>query len=515
MNEKLNIYDNLNVEYSAITSLFKGVYISGVTFRGDLNSSYIGSGQSIINNTIFSYQNNLIDYAQVQINNRIDTNPKLLNFQNNPLSGNNKILTGSTNVSINNNDGGNFKLVQSIKAMNLRQVTVTTSGDNYYNISNLNPVNFNGQYPNRAQSILLIPECVVKLNGISGGTEGRVVTIINGGKFIIILENLNTNSSSNNQFKFKNNKFFILNPNNSITVTYNDNLQKWVDNGNMEDFGMDYLEIFNNNFSGILPSPAAATPSLFDNSTFPLQTKYFSIYGNPSGITTDGTSVYFNNSEQQVCLLRGKNTTAGNRDGRVRIGLPYGTQDKFQKSGTSFVFLSSFRMNPNGPTNGNLDNWSIIFGLNNTDLTSNYTTLTSNNTQDPNLNGGAFWVFNNYNNNSITKYSLQTTGNSTTTQNSSFSITNLYSQNFYDFGIFYKPISGGTIGSVTFFWNNKNGGTSDNFTIEPPIFISADNIKGSPSITFYGNTLFSGNSNLNNISSLFINYMGYKLNKNL
>ncbi len=35
----------------------------------------------------------------------IDTNPKLLNFQNNPLSGNNKILTGSTNVSINNNDG--------------------------------------------------------------------------------------------------------------------------------------------------------------------------------------------------------------------------------------------------------------------------------------------------------------------------------------------------------------------------------------------------------------------------
>ena len=213
--EKLNIYDNINISYSAITNTLNSNEISGVTFNGLLNSSFVGSGQSIINNTIFSYQSGLTDYIQTQINDKINTQPKLLNFSSNSYSGNNKILTGLTNVTIENTpQSGNYKLIQSIKKLNLSQVTVVTSGDGTYNISNLNPQNFNESYPNRAQSILLIPQCVIRLNGIVGGEDGRIITVINGGKFIVIFENLNNSSDLENQFKFKNNKFFILNPNN-------------------------------------------------------------------------------------------------------------------------------------------------------------------------------------------------------------------------------------------------------------------------------------------------------------
>lgn len=508
--EKLNIYDNIYVEYSAITTTLKSnTGISGSTFIGSLNASFVGSGQSIINNTIFSYQDGLTDYIQPQINNRIDTIPKLLNFQTNLNSGSNKILTGLTNVSIES-QGVNYKLVQSIKKLNLLQVTISTSGDVNYNVSNLDPQNFNDAYPNRAQSILLIPQCVIRLNGIVGGEDGRIITIINGGKFIVILENLVNDSDFENQFKFKNNKFFILNPNNSITLTYNNNIQKWVDNGRLENYGLDYYEEFNKNYSGILPSSVVFT-SLYDNRFFPFATKYFSLYGNPSGVTTDGPSVYFN-GDGQVCVLRGKNSNTTNRDGRVRLGLPFGEQNKFQKSGTSLVLLSKFRMNPNSP-NINVDNWSIIFGLNNSNLDSTYTTLTSNNTQPPNLNGGVFWNLSAFPTPSYPSYYVQTTANTITGGSSDFvNVADLLTSE-YEFGIYYSPKSGATNGSATFFWRKDD--ISEPIKIQTPISVTSTDIKGTPSITFYGNTLYSGNTDINYVSSLFINYMGYKINKNI
>ena len=510
--EKLNIYDNINISYSAITNTLNSNEISGVTFNGLLNSSFVGSGQSIINNTIFSYQSGLTDYIQTQINDKINTQPKLLNFSSNSYSGNNKILTGLTNVTIENTpQSGNYKLIQSIKKLNLSQVTVVTSGDGTYNISNLNPQNFNESYPNRAQSILLIPQCVIRLNGIVGGEDGRIITVINGGKFIVIFENLNNSSDLENQFKFKNNKFFILNPNNSITLIYNSDIQKWVYNGLLDNYGLDYYEEFNRNYSGILPTLGVNASTGYDNTTFPFATKYFSLYGNPSGVTTEGSSIYFN-GDGQVCLLRGKGTNNNNRDGRVRLGMPFGEQTKFQKSGTSLVLLSKFRMNPNSP-DINLDNWSIIFGLNNSNLDSTYNTLTSNNEQPPNLNGGVFWNLSAYPQPEYPLYYVQTTGNTTTFNGSDFpSVVDLKGGE-YEFGIYYLPKSGNTDGSATFFWRKDDIGEPT--SIQPPIPVTSTDIKGSPSITFYGNTLYSGNTDINNISSLFINYMGYKVNKNI
>ena len=250
---------------------------------------------------------------------------------------------------------------------------------------------------------------------------------------------------------------------------------------------------------------------MYDNRFFPFATKYFSLYGNPSGVTTDGPSVYFN-GDGQVCILRGKNSNTNNRDGRVRLGLPFGEQNKFQKSGTSLVLLSKFRMNPNSP-NINVDNWSIIFGLNNSNLDSTYTTLTSNNTQPPNLNGGVFWNLSAFPTPINPSYYVQTTANTTTVDSSDFvNVADLLTSE-YEFGIYYLPKSGGTSGSATFFWRKDD--INEPVSIQTPISVTSTDIKGTPSITFYGNTLYSGNTDINYVSSLLINYMGYKINKNI
>ena len=78
------IYNNFSVELSSTTTnSILTLTSTGKTYNGRLNASYIGVNTSLINNTHFHYLTGLTDYIQVQLNNKLETQPSILNFTTN------------------------------------------------------------------------------------------------------------------------------------------------------------------------------------------------------------------------------------------------------------------------------------------------------------------------------------------------------------------------------------------------------------------------------------------------
>ena len=67
-----------------------------------------------------------------------------------------------------------------------------------------------------------------------------------------------------------------------------------------------------------------------------------------------------------------------------------------------------------------------------------------------------------------------------------------------------------TWSGATFFWNNKTN-NSDDFKIIQSINVNNTETFGVPNITFYGAYNYSGNSNLNNVAGLCIDYLYFRI----
>ena len=92
---------------------------------------------------------------------------------------------------------------------------------------------------------------------------------------------------------------------------------------------------------------------------------------------------------------------------------------------------------------------------------------------------------------------------------SSFSLSNIQSEQPKIFGVYHKPFRNSVDSVSTFFWANISG-ESENYTIEEPLSgaqISNGTIKGVPSLIFYGNSNYTPESNINNNAKVQINYL--------
>ena len=233
MGKYLKIYSDLSISDSATTKSFTANSIFSKVIYGDLNSQFIGSGDSLFNrsnlvtNTEFTRLSGLTGYVQTQLNSKIQKDVPSITYLTDNVLTNERQLSGRTNVSVSGTTSP-LDIYLDLDYLKFNVINDTISGDNVkYSVNNYNPTNWSGNYPNRAFNIRISTTRVVKLTGLSGGTDGRTVTITNYGTYLLILEHLGEGSDSQNRFKLEDNTSLFLQPNNSITMLYSVFYNKW------------------------------------------------------------------------------------------------------------------------------------------------------------------------------------------------------------------------------------------------------------------------------------------------
>jgi hypothetical protein len=499
----LKFYNGLDVENSLLFSLVSANTISASTFYGSLNAQYLASG---ITNTKFSYNNTLVDYIQPQLNNKALSGEPFLIFSND-VFGSQKTLIGGTDITIKTGFTSDKVLMlnSGLSLINVSSITDNINISYPFTINNYSPVGFSDSIVN----INLNPNSVIKITGISGTTSGRNLILQNISDYLIILENIGTASTSNNQFYFTNKTSYFLKPNSQIQIIYNSTINKWTDtiNSNNGLINYDYFKL-SDTFDGRWFPNSSVVPARTLRTTFPKNGNIFSIESNPNNLVFNQTAFY--SSENGLRIFRGIGTTPGTRYGRISVGYANSDIDLQTSSANSLTIVSKFSvLKPSEPFLSNSDNWVISFGTNNNLLSSDYPTLTNNNTAFPNFGGGSFWLFDWKSNQNYARYAIQSTSNTSTVGISSFNLSDIQSEQPKIFGIYHKPLRNSVDSVSTFFWANISG-ESENYTIEQPLSgsqISNGTIKGVPSLIFYGNSNYTPESNINDNAKVQINYL--------
>ena len=499
----LKIYNGLNVDGILLFSSVSANTISASTFYGSINAQYLASG---ITNTKFSFNNSLSDFIQPQLNNKALSGEPFLIYSTN-VFGSQKILTGGTDITINTGFTTNKVSISNsgLSLINVNSITDNININYPFTINDYSPVGFNSTIVN----INLNPDSVIKITGISGGTSGRNIILQNLSDYLIILENLGTASTSNLQFYFTNKTSYFLKPNSQIQIVYNSIINKWTDtiNNNNGLINYDYFKLSDTFDGRLFPNTQILTINSL-RSTYPKNGDIFSIESNPNNLVTNQTAFY--SSENGLRIFRGIGSTSGPRYGRISVGYANLDIDLQTNSAYSLTIVSKFSvLKPSAPFLSDSDNWVITFGTNNNLLSSDYPTLTASNTTFPNFGGGSFWLFDWKSNQNYARYAIQSTGNTSIVSASSFSLSNIQSEQPKIFGVYHKPFRNSVDSVSTFFWANISG-ESENYTIEQPLSgsqISNDTVKGVPSLIFYGNSNYTPESNINNNAKVQINYL--------
>ena len=515
MSKIIKTYGNLLVSSTANTLSFTSNTINGGILLGNIDASFIGTGDSLTNksnfvtNTEFIYLSGLTGHVQTQINEKSSSSLSYLTTSSSPNLTNSKIISADTNIKFVTTSTG-LTINQWIGALEFGSISVSTSGDSSYSVNNLTLSGWNDLYPNRALQIKINPLCVLKLTGLVGGSDGRMVTITNVGNFLIIIENLSQSSNSDNNFLLHNKSSYFLGKNSSINFLYNNNLKKWVQN----------LSYPNNKFL------------IYDDFT----KSYFSditttsLYSGLTSASTLSTIIYSGGTQPGATFVPGFRTFSGCATGAVELyknfqnnstnstsSISIGFRDNYKgfqsKTGYSMTIISKFTSIKNVPPFlGPLDNWALTLGTKNVNILTNYSATTNSNTTFPNFNGGTFWLFDYSGNPQYARFAVQDTSNSTIVRNSTFNLLDVTGNTFKTFGVYSLTPSGSSLGSSTFFWC-VNSGNSENYIIEPPIFHTGGTINGYPSLTFYGAYNYSGNSNFNNVSKIVVDNFGFDFKK--
>jgi len=509
MSQLYNIYGNLLVNGSATSNSLSSTTITASTFYGAIDAKYIGTGATIgsipniVTNQEFTYLSGLTGFAQTQINTKAPIDSPFITYSASNRLQNYKIISGGTNI-LTGISNTHFSISAKIGALEVGVVTITTSGDSNYSLNNFNP---NGL--SAATQIIIIPQNVIKISGISGGTSGRYLTITNSGNYPIIFENLGTGSSSSNRFKLTNDESWLLTPNKTINLVYNTTILNWIPVLTLNKRGVDTFDDF-----------YSVTTSRDTNPTStPQSTPFYYIYGVGSGPSTSTGCRVWQQSCANACIEMARYVSSSaspplgvgpNPTTRLRVGLRNGFNSYESTSGTGFLMLT-LASTVNGGFNVSTDNYAITFGTENNYLVTPYTAATSMNTTLPQFSGGSFWLMDVSGNSQFARYIVQTTGNTSQVQTSSLSLDS-FKNNFTTLGV-YTIASGNTIsGSSTFFWGQRNTSTlSENFTIDPPIIHTGGTINGYPGFNVYSSYNFGGGTLITSSSNAKLDFLAHSV----
>jgi hypothetical protein len=508
------INNNLDVSLSSYSNSISATTISGITYFGNINSSFITTGTSVVNNQEFSYLSGLTGYVQTQINSKLNRAAPILTFENSNNLTNDRIFSAGTNVAVSvNNNIRNYYL--SIGALEVGEILVQLTGDNNYSVNNFNPDNFNGNYPNQSSVININSTNVIKISGISGGTNGKNIFLKNVGNYLIILENEGLQSNSNNRFKLSDNQSIYLFPNSSVNLIYFTQYNRWVQFPENNGVNFNYYSDF---YDSAFPQGYYFTPNYY--LSYPANLNGFLVYTGNAGYNISQTLIptfttYSGCQKGCVSLFKAKGNSTSNIPSSIGVGLQRFVNNYESTSATSLCLISSFSViKEQSPFLGDLDNWAITFGTDNSNFSRAYSAMTNNKSTVPNLSGGSFWLFDYFVNPNYATYFVQTTGNSYISATSTFPLSSVTSTTLSTFGVYTVSQSGDSFGSSTFFWMTPTGNTQ-NFIIEPPITKTGGTINGFPSLNFYSAYNYSSDSNIENASKLVVDNLGINFIKKL
>jgi len=514
-----NVNENLNVVGLSLSNSISANTITGVTFFGNIDAKYIGSGQTIgqapsaVTNTEFTYLSGLTGFIQPQINNKVPIDSPLITYSSSTLLNNYKIITGGTNIQtqITNN---NLVINSNIGSLEVGVVEITTGGDGNYAISNLNPNGWSETYPNRATSIVINPINTIKISGLSGGTSGRIATISNNGPHLIIIENNGLNANSGNKFLFSNSKAFFLTPKSSITFVYINSYWRCISSNNENG-----LAVFDDMFS----VPGYQISALgFNITSTPYQSQNYYIFANNGGASNGGGVNFRGEGGVSTGAVR-LNTQVVNdatQSVQPRIRMGFGPNMNNNVSGSSQLYVTRFasdRYAINSIQNSN--SRGITVGFENSYLSSGFKDATNNGTRIGHFSGGSFWYFDVSANTNNFLYVVQTTGNTLIASGiSSFQASTISARKYADVGVYSLRGSGGTPNVFTFFWQSATLSSTlgDNFTIENPISTYNNEIQGIPGNNFYAGygSLCDAGCNGDSTTPMIIDWIGYTYTEN-
>ena len=105
--------------------------------------------------------------------------------------------------------------------------TPSTSQNDY------SPTGWDGTHPSKATVMRLSPTASIQITGVGGGTEGRLLTLVNAtdaaaaGARMIVLPNESASSTAANRFLFAQRFAYILMPGDSIQMVYDGTASRW------------------------------------------------------------------------------------------------------------------------------------------------------------------------------------------------------------------------------------------------------------------------------------------------
>lgn len=131
------------------------------------------------------------------------------------------ITTGSSTV-FNLDALGSTTASLVTNALYLGSLSVAVSG----NQNDFSPAGWDGTNPSKKTLLSISGSTSVKITGLAGGIDGRMVVLQNDSPdFLIILEDQSTSSQAANRFDFRN-PIFLL-PNGTVTMLYDGHSQRW------------------------------------------------------------------------------------------------------------------------------------------------------------------------------------------------------------------------------------------------------------------------------------------------
>jgi hypothetical protein len=108
-------------------------------------------------------------------------------------------------------------------------IAASLSGDSH----NLDPLGWNGDYPDRAVGIALAPSASLRLTGLSGGEPARLALLSNatGGAAarLLIVEHEGEGSNAQNRMSFADNAPRLLMPGETLALIYDATLARWTE----------------------------------------------------------------------------------------------------------------------------------------------------------------------------------------------------------------------------------------------------------------------------------------------
>jgi len=164
---------------------------------------------------------------------------------------------GSGNVDIT--AGGTMTLTASVLELNVPSTKI----DGYVSIIQNSPSqitsNQNDYAPGNYSSLRISTDASRNITGISGGTDGRLLTISNVGSFNAVLKNQDIASSAGNRFLFGSSSDVILTPNASIFLQYDNTTANWRDISSVLTNSAANTELMMSNGANAVPSGLFST----------------------------------------------------------------------------------------------------------------------------------------------------------------------------------------------------------------------------------------------------------------